>query len=80
MTADKIQLVRVLAFRESRGWEVRHSFFTDQFKRVGLTSEGTLDGRIDGISGATLSVRVLTKLARLALVLHQRGSTAHVPP
>lgn len=80
MTADKIQLVRVLAFRESRGWEVRHSFFTDQFKRVGLTSEGTLDGRIDGISGATLSVRVLTKLARLALVLHQRVSTAHVPP
>ena len=78
--ADRIQLLRVLAFRESRGWEVRHSFFTDQFKQVGLTPEGTLDGRIDGISGATLSVRALTKLARLALFLHQHVSAAHVPP
>ena len=80
VAAGKIQLVRVLAFRESRGWEVRHSFFTDQFKQVSLTSEGTLDGRIDGISGATLSVRALTKLARLALFLHQQVVAVHVPP
>ena len=80
VTAGRIQLVRVLAFRESRGWEVRHNFFTDQFKQVGLTSEGALDSHIDGISGATLSVRALTKLARLALFLHQRIFAAHGPP
>ena len=78
--AGRIELVRVLVFRESRGWEVRLSFFTDQFKQLGLNSEGKLDGRIDGISGATLSVRALTKLARLALFLHQHTVAAHVAP
>ena len=65
-----IELVRVLEFRESRGWEVRHPFFTDQFKGTGLTDDYKIDRHIDGISGATLSVRALKKLARLALYLH----------
>jgi hypothetical protein len=67
-----LERVRVLAFRESRGWEVRHPFFTDQFKGIGLTAGRRLDRDIDGISGATLSVRALEKLARLALCLHDR--------
>jgi len=67
-----LERVRVLAFRESRGWEVRHPFFTDQFKGIGLTAERQLNRDIDGISGATLSVRALEKLARLALYLHGR--------
>jgi FMN-binding domain len=61
--------VRVLVYRETRGWEVKYPAFTDQFKGLRLTAEHTLSGPIDGISGATLSVRALTKLARLALLL-----------
>lgn len=78
--AGRIERIRVLIFRESRGWEVRHSFFTDQFTELGLNGEHRLDGRIDGISGATLSVRALTNLARLALTLHRETPAAHVAP
>jgi hypothetical protein len=63
----KIVLLKVLAFRESRGWEVKHEFFTDQFKQNELNADLTLNKPIDGISGATLSVRALTKVAQLAL-------------
>ena len=76
----RIERVRVLAFRESRGWEVRYPFFTDQFRGAGLTDGHALDKPIDGISGATLSVRALEKLARLALYLHDQASTPHDPP
>jgi len=62
-----IEQVRVLIFRESHGWEVRHEFFTDQFKGVRLESDLQLNANIDGISGATLSVNALRGLARLAL-------------
>ena len=68
----KISRLKVLAFRESRGDEVRHPFFTDQFKQAGLQTDLQLDRSIDGISGATLSVRALRKLARLALYLEQQ--------
>jgi len=71
-----LEIIRVLAFRESRGWEVRYPFFTDQFTGVGLTDKHELDQPIDGISGATLSVRALKKLARLALYLHNRTRSA----
>jgi len=60
----------VLVFRESRGWEVRYPFFTDQFARVSLGEGGDLSRRIDGITGATLSVRAVTRMARVALRLH----------
>ena len=65
----KIELIKILIFRESRGWEVRYPFFTDQFKNVKLLETSELDKSIDGISGATLSVNAVTKLARLALTL-----------
>ena len=64
---EKIILLKVLAFRESRGWEVKHDFFTDQFKDVRLNSALNLAKSIDGISGATMSVRALSKVAQLAL-------------
>jgi hypothetical protein len=67
-----LESIRVLAFRESRGWEVRYPFFTDQFSGIQLAADNELDRHIDGISGATLSVRALKKLARLALYLHQQ--------
>lgn len=72
----KIETIKVLIFRESRGWEVRYPFFIDQFTGANLVEDLTLDRTIDGISGATLSVRALTKLARLALLLHARSEFA----
>jgi hypothetical protein len=62
-----LETIRVLVFRESHGWEVRHDFFTNQFKGLTLDEQNNLSGRIDGISGATLSVNALRNLARLAL-------------
>ncbi len=72
VNAGQLEHIRVLVFRESRGWEVKYPFFTDQFKQAELTPELKLDRSIDGVSGATLSVRALTNLARLALYLHQQ--------
>ena len=69
---QKIELVKVLVFRESRGWEVRHDFFTKQFEQAALKDNNRLDKNIDNISGATLSVRALTKLARIALLLDRQ--------
>lgn len=66
-----LEKVKVLIFRESRGWEVRHPFFTDQFTSARLNQALQLDRPIDNISGATLSVNAIQKLARLALYLHQ---------
>lgn len=69
--AGGIEALRILIFRESRGWEVRHDFFTEQFDRAELVADRRLDRHIDGISGATLSVRAVTSLARLALFLDE---------
>ena len=68
----KIERIRILIFRESRGWEVRHAFFTDQFNSAALLKTKALDRTIDNISGATLSVRAVTKLSRIALLLHKK--------
>jgi len=68
----RITQLKVLTFRESRGWEVKHDFFTRQFDSTGITPNLKLDQTIDGISGATLSVRALKKVARIALYLEQQ--------
>jgi hypothetical protein len=69
---NKIERINVLIFRESRGWEIRYPFFTDQFNDAMLTQENQLDIGIDGISGATLSVNALKNLAALALLFHHQ--------
>ncbi|MEE9342718.1 MAG: FMN-binding protein [Gammaproteobacteria bacterium] len=69
VNGSAIETIRVLEFRESRGWEIRHGFFTDQFNNAQLTDKNRLDIHIDGISGATLSVRAMQRLATLALYL-----------
>lgn len=76
----KIETLKVLVFRETRGHEVRYPFFTDQFQGRVLTDNKRLDKPIDGISGATLSVRALRKIARLALFLHQHSKFVHGLP
>ena len=65
-----IRSLRVLTYRENRGGEVSTPAFTDQFDGVALVAGENLDTSIDGISGATLSVQALTRLATMALFLH----------
>lgn len=67
VSGGAIERVQVLVYRESHGWEVRYPFFTDQFTGMVLDEDLDLSEQVDGISGATLSVRALIKLARLAL-------------
>ncbi|TCK19265.1 FMN-binding protein [Thiogranum longum] len=64
-----LERIKVLAFRESRGGEIRYPFFTDQFKGIGIDDRQELNRHIDGISGATLSVTAMKKVAALALYL-----------
>ncbi|HIG41134.1 MAG: FMN-binding protein [bacterium] len=67
---NKIQKITILEFRESRGGEVRHPFFTGQFMGLSLVEGNKLSQRIDGITGATLSVRAVSNVSRFALHLH----------
>ena len=59
----KISDVQVLVFRESRGWEIKHDFFTNQFARLWLKQNHRLSAPIDNITGATLSVKAMTRMA-----------------
>jgi len=68
----KIHDLKILVFRESRGAEVRHSFFTEQFSNVTLKADSSLSAAIDGITGATLSVVAVRKVAKLALLFDQQ--------
>ena len=72
---DTIESIRVLVFRESRGWEVKHPFFTDQFIGARAKQDNQLDRNIDGITGATLSVNALKRQAQLALLLARYAIT-----
>jgi len=74
---NKIESLKVLIYRESRGWEVKHPFFTDQFTHTQIQPDLNLNKGIDGLTGATLSVRALTKLSRLALFFHQHVTKAN---
>ena len=70
MNSQGLEKVKVLTFRESRGWEVKHDFFGDQFINAKLTKKNRLDKNIDNISGATMSVDAVTNISRMALLLH----------
>jgi len=65
----RVERVRVLVFRESRGGEVHRRAFTRQFDAAALRADGSLDRPIDGITGATLSVHALNRQVKLALYL-----------
>ena len=71
---DAMLQMQVLIYRESHGWEVRYPFFTDQFSGLQLDEKNRLNKKVDGISGATLSVNALTQLSRLALHLHKEAT------
>jgi len=74
----KIEDVQVLVFRESRGWEIKHEFFTRQFNRLWLGPKQQLSARIDNITGATLSVKAMTRMAKAALLLHDHTPQASI--
>ncbi len=67
----ELQALNIMQFRETRGWEIRYPFFTKQFASLRLTKTGSLSHGIDGISGATLSVKAATRSANFALVLDE---------
>ncbi len=69
LNAGQVETVRILAFRESRGWEVKFPYFTEQFSGATVDNDNRLDRRIDGITGATLSVNAVQKVVRWAAYL-----------
>ncbi|MDO3386649.1 FMN-binding protein [Gilvimarinus sp. SDUM040013] len=78
--ASEIVQVKILEYRESRGGEVRYDSFTRQFIGGSLIEkqpEPKLDATIDGITGATLSVRAVKKVATLALYFHSLTPVAY---
>ena len=68
VVGGRIEHVRVLVYRESRGQEVRQAAFLKQFGNAKLAQGDKLDREIDGIVGATLSVGAMERMARLALL------------
>ena len=64
----RVEQVRVLVFRESRGGEVHRDAFTRQYRQASLDGQNRLDRTIDSITGATLSVWALNRQVRLALL------------
>lgn len=62
-----LDAVKILIYRESHGSEVKHKFFTKQFENATLNEQNELSQDVDGISGATMSVSAIKRLARLAL-------------
>ena len=62
---------KVLIYRETRGGEVQQQAYLKQYNNLTLKDNLELSKNIDGITGATLSCRALTKMARYALRLEK---------
>ena len=65
----KIDEIKILVYRESHGWEIKHPFFTNQFKEVSLQNN-KLSKDISSIAGATMSVDALKRMSKTALYLN----------
>jgi hypothetical protein len=63
-----IDKARVLTYRESRGAEIQLPAFLRQFEGQHL-KEGQLSEEVDSISGATLSVWAMQRMAKAALTV-----------
>ena len=72
----KIASAKVLVYRESRGWEIKYPAFLKQYIGAQLKNGSMLSNNIDGISGATLSVSAMTRMARLALLFDELSKDA----
>ncbi len=68
-----VEVARVLIYRESRGEQVAEPAFLHQLE--GARAAGNaLDREVDNISGATLSVKMMERMARTALTFDQLAS------
>lgn len=67
---DHIERARVLIYRESRGDEIHLPAFLHQFDNATLEVD-KLSKKIDVISGASLSVDAMWRMAQAALVLNR---------
>ena len=65
----KIKSSHVLIYREQIGYEIKYQSFLAQFNNVKINNEYRLTRNIDNISGATLSVNSMDRMARTALIL-----------
>jgi metallophosphoesterase superfamily enzyme len=70
VVGTRIADAEVLVYRESRGSEVHLPAFLKQFAGSSLNDD-QLSTHIDGIAGATLSVRAMQRMARTALLLNR---------
>ncbi|KGD66041.1 FMN-binding domain-containing protein [Alcanivorax nanhaiticus] len=69
--AGEIAVIELLVYREPRGGEIHQAAFRQQYLGLSLTEDNGLSAEVDGITGATLSVDALNRVAAMALVLHQ---------
>ncbi|MDB5967774.1 MAG: FMN-binding domain protein [Hydrocarboniphaga sp.] len=67
--AGRIERANLLVYRESRGGEIRFPSFLKQFAGQRLDNGDQLSPDVDGVSGATLSVDAMRRMARAALAL-----------
>ena len=67
--SGRVERVRVLVLRESRGGEVHRDAFVRQYDGATMDERFRLDQPVDGITGATMSVDAVNKQVRLALLL-----------
>lgn len=67
---QSIERAKVLVYRESRGEQVGQPSFLQQLAGARM-SGASIDKRVDNISGATYSVKMMQRMARAALILDQ---------
>ena len=67
----KIKSAHVLAYREQIGYEIKYPNFLLQFTDAELNSNMKLNKRVDNISGATLSVNSMKRMAKASLLLNK---------
>jgi hypothetical protein len=69
MADGRITICDVIEHREIRGRPITTGRYLKQFSGLGLNAKGRLDGRIDGITGATISSTAMKQMAHAALHL-----------
>lgn len=69
--AGEIAVLELLVYREPRGGEVHQAGFRQQYLGATLTDQHTLSREVDGITGATLSVDAMNRVAAVVLLLHR---------
>ena len=67
----KIKSSHVLVYREQIGYEIKYPNFLLQFTDAELNSNIDLNVRVDNISGATLSVNSMERMAKVSLLLNK---------